>query len=101
MTGVVRMLRSAPETEILLTEGCDELCSCCPSNLGGVCASHHKVAKIDARVLELCGLNPGKPVAWSKLASLAGERILRANRLSAVCAGCQWLSLCLKTTTIG
>lgn len=97
MTALTARLRAAPETEIVLTGGCDELCAACPNVRAGVCADGEKTAAMDAAVLARCGLAAGTAAPWREAARLARERIFRTDGFISVCGGCQWFGLCAET----
>ena len=42
MTSIVSALKSHPQTEITVTQGCDDLCQRCPNNHSGTCTSLEK-----------------------------------------------------------
>lgn len=86
--------RLAPDTCVTLTDGCDIVCEACPHRIGNVCETAQKVAAIDRRVMDAAGLCFGDAVCFSELSARAGEKILCAGKLRAVCRGCQWLYIC-------
>ena len=45
--------------EVVLHEGCDDICGKCPHNKGGRCTSCDKVDRMDREVLIVCGLAYG------------------------------------------
>ncbi|MGM9520964.1 MAG: DUF1284 domain-containing protein [Oscillospiraceae bacterium] len=98
MTELVDSLRSSSPV-ISLVEGCDELCSHCPNNECGKCASLQKVDSMDRAVLALCGLCYGDSAVWPELSAAAREKILDTDGFSAVCGDCQWYKLCKNTKT--
>ena len=96
MTALVRILARTPEMPVLLTEGCDVLCACCPHNRNG-CVSLQKVSGMDNSVLALCSLSYGEILSWDQLSALARAHILSTGSFSSVCTGCQWFTLCSAT----
>lgn len=92
MGRIKRELEENPK--ILLTAGTDDICSCCPHCVAGVCRSVEKTAAYDRKVLELCGLEPGAELEWKVFERLVKERILDRGKRKAVCGDCQWDSLC-------
>lgn len=97
MTSIVSALKSHPQTEITVTQGCDDLCQRCPNNHGGTCTSLEKVAGMDAAVLQHCGLTPEETAPWHELARKARQRILDTAVFQAICSNCQWVRLCQRT----
>ena len=99
MTALVSGLSDRPQTQVTLTKGCDALCLACPHNIGGVCTSLEKVDKMDAAVLNACGLSYGISAPWELLARRAKKQIFMIGKEETVCSGCQWFSLCRETET--
>ena len=97
MTALTASLAAKPRTPVRLTRGCDDLCAACPHQAGGVCTSLEKVAEMDGGVLAACGLAYGQCLPWSEAARLARERVFETERFAAICAQCQWYSLCERT----
>lgn len=97
MKSVVSKLRNTQETEIVITQGCDELCSMCPHSIGDSCTSLEKVDRMDSSVLNNCDLTYGENVQWATLAHRARKRILETDVFYHVCSDCQWFELCKST----
>lgn len=79
---------------VTLTDGCDELCSACPNNHGGVCETETKVRAIDGRAIAAMQLHFGDTAAWSDLCARAERGILAQGLLREVCGDCEWIDLC-------
>ena len=75
MESVVSELSENPQTQITVSQGCDELCKMCPNNISGVCASLEKVSLMDSAVLGICDLAYGENVPWAKIAKKARKPI--------------------------
>ena len=71
MNSVVAKLAARPGSKVVLTQGCDDLCTACPHNRDGVCASLEKVTAMDAAVLAACGLAYAETAPWEELACKA------------------------------
>ncbi len=97
MNEVVRRLRAAPDTKVLLTEGADELCLLCPMRRDGVCLSQEKVRAMDEGVLRLLGLSCGEACDWQRLRAMTAARIFETGYNETICSRCQWKQLCRKT----
>ena len=97
MTAVAMSLAHDPDTEIMIAQGCDELCGSCPNVSGGVCTSLEKVAEMDSGVLGICGLDYGDRARWAELAHAARKRIFETEEFYNICSRCQWFGLCEKT----
>lgn len=61
-----------------LTNGCDEICKCCPNNKDGICLDESKVKRYDEAVKD----------ALKKEQPLLPERI---------CSDCKWYYICKNT----
>ncbi len=97
MDELTAALRRQPDTPVRLTEGCDGLCTACPHNAGGVCATAGKVRHMDEAVLRLCGYACGQELPWRELAGEAARRIFETPDFETVCGDCEWVGLCRET----
>jgi len=79
---------------ITLKSSTDVICRFCPHNSEGLCDSEEKVARFDAAVLRLTGLNEGVRLNWSDAAKLVRSDIIDAGRLNEVCRDCGWYGIC-------
>lgn len=79
---------------VKIVDHADEICKACPHNNGGVCSSLGKVAKYDSEVLRRCGIKSGTEMHWNDFVKLVHDNIIGAKKLSEVCGGCQWYSIC-------
>ena len=78
---------------ILLTEGSDDLCLCCPNCIEGRCSSE-KPALFDELVLQASGYEYGRlPAGWPQNADFPP---MSPELLRTCCPGCQWFSLCME-----
>ncbi len=96
-----RMLETLTKAEVrirLVTET-DEICAACPHNEQGVCTEDKRVRGFDQRVLQFCGLSSGQILLFHDFTSKVQNNILSADRLSQVCAGCQWEDICRNGTS--
>ena len=92
MTEKKMLLEKDPLVRIV--DHVDEICRVCPHNIDGVCSSLGKVAKYDSEVLERCGIKSGTELRWKEFSKLVHDNIIGAKKLSEVCGGCQWYSIC-------
>lgn len=97
MDELVAELRRQPDTPVRLTEGCDDLCLCCPNNADGVCATADKVRGMDEAVLRLCEYAYGQQLPWGELAGAASRRVFGTPDFETVCSDCEWYGLCRET----
>lgn len=82
------------DADVTLVCGCDELCTACPNNEGGICTSAAKVARLDGGVMEALNLREGETGKWSALSAKARALLADGRRFEAICADCEWYSLC-------
>ncbi len=92
MKNVIRELEA--DTGVLVTEGCDEICSQCPNRTGDGCDSGDRVLQLDRRVLESLGTDCGRELRWKDAAASVHDRILKTNVFDAICSECEWYALC-------
>ena len=78
---------------ILLTEGSDDLCECCPNCTEGQCCSE-KPALFDRLVLQASGYKYGQLLTGGL--ETAGFPLMSPELLETCCPGCQWFSLCME-----
>lgn len=91
MAETVAMLQEHPETEIVIADSCDDLCSVCPHRKGQACTSPHP-AIYDHNVLDRTGLAAGQQVTWQEFSSRTNVYTL--YHLDEMCPDCNWLELC-------
>lgn len=97
MKSIVSALAENPQTQITVTQGCDDLCKRCPNHTDGVCASLEKVTFMDSAVLGICNFAYGDTILWAEAADNARNQILKTKEFYTVCASCQWFALCRST----
>ena len=78
---------------ILLTEGSDDLCECCPNCTEGQCCSE-KPALFDRLILQASGYKYGQLLTGGL--ETAGFPLMSPELLVTCCPGCQWFSLCME-----
>jgi hypothetical protein len=92
MKAVISELKD--DTGIIVTEGCDEICSQCPNMTGGRCDSYDRVLRLDRQVLDKTGIDYGKELMWKDVVSFVNDRILNTGMFEAICSECEWYELC-------
>ncbi|MGN0470162.1 MAG: DUF1284 domain-containing protein [Acutalibacteraceae bacterium] len=75
---------------LVLTDGCDIICTDCPNNINGRCKNHAKVNTIDKNCLAGYGLDFGTEIRWNDLKKLAYDKIILPEKLPKVCKDCSW-----------
>ena len=88
--------RLAEEGRFVLASGGDEICAACPNRRGGGCVSGEKVARYDAAVSALLGLEPGRDYDAAALETRVRKEIFEKHRLGEVCGDCEWYPLCAR-----
>lgn len=91
MRAVHDKLYESPETEIVIWEGCDDLCARCPHNKNGRCDSDHPDL-FDQRVLAAAGLRYGDRMTFAAFVNRTEP--LRKEHLQEICGECEWYSFC-------
>lgn len=94
MKARTEQLAAHPETPVVLTLHCDDLCAACPHQCGGVCASQEKVAALDRAVLAVCPFPLGQPQKWCIVSEAVRRQILQTDAFPRICAACEWFALC-------
>lgn len=94
MDEICKELKENPD--IVIHKGCDDICTACPYNSEGSCASLEKVDRMDGGVLDICGLNYDDVISWNEAATLVRDKIFNAGRLNEICCDCQWLETCFR-----
>ncbi|MBP3762198.1 MAG: DUF1284 domain-containing protein [Ruminococcus sp.] len=92
MRNIINILESS-DPFVCITKNADVICSKCPHNINGVCASE-KVLHYDNAVMENCSLEINSVIKWSKLKKFA-EKIISCG-LENICADCKWFYICKK-----
>ena len=82
--------------EIILHEGCDDICSACPNNKEGRCTSLDKVDRMDREVLKVCDFSYGDRLDPEKATSYAKEKVFEKEEFARICGCCQWYETCRK-----
>lgn len=95
MGEIKEILEGNPVVEVVVST--DDICVCCPNNIGGECDKPDKVAGYDNMVLKKCDLAAGMSLPWKEFERLVRERILMAGRREEICGDCQWNGLCYFT----
>ena len=75
---------------LILTDGCDIICTNCPNNINGKCKDNAKVSLIDNNCLAEYQLEFGTEIHWNELKRLAYEKIIIPEKIPNVCTNCIW-----------
>lgn len=93
MTNVLDKLNSQ-NLKVRFVEHCDDICSCCPKNTGGMCENEEDVMQHDSKCMEEYGYKVGDEIRWKDLREKVVSKIKAENKLPSVCQGCSWGSIC-------
>lgn len=98
---VKEALQNDEELPIHVIPHLDSVCTVCPHNQGGICATEEKIRSLDNRHSRVLGLASGDVLTWGA----AKQRIKDKMTLAAfheACKGCQWkpLGICEKALKI-
>ena len=86
----------AEDPEVVIHEGCDDICTACPHKRDGVCTSIDKVDRMDSKALSACNLKYGDKRKWKNLAVLAKAKVFETDKFYEICHDCQWYDICQK-----
>ena len=81
-------------SQVILTDGCDHICTKCPNNIDGICKTEARVRAIDGRALEAMGLKYGDVIQWRELCDHARKNVIVPGKLEEVCGNCEWFNIC-------
>ena len=95
MNELVQLLKTEPDTEIVIVEGGDHLCSCCPNYDGTRCISDGKVKMMDEKTLWSCNVSYGDKDSWVDLSAKAAK--VFETGFEDICITCEWFELCRST----
>lgn len=79
---------------VVLTNGADDICACCPHNQEGICEDLDKVSRFDQNTLHLLGLSFGDRMKWEDLEYQTVSKILSKNLRVLACPNCCWSDIC-------
>lgn len=82
-----------PETELVLTDCCDDLCTVCPHRSGAVCEDALSIARRDDEVRNYFELKKGV-LTYRELLQQVGKRFSEVTRAAQVCHSCKFYELC-------
>lgn len=72
----------------------DQICSACPNNQKGNCASAEQVAEYDRQVFLRCHITEGEIMPFLDFSKLVYDNILLPGKREEICGNCQWNVLC-------
>lgn len=93
MTEIIDFLEK-DNPQIILTDKCDDICSCCPNRRGNICKDEYKVHNIDQKCLSELKLSAGDKITWTDIKSIVSKKIIECGKLHKICNKCQWYEIC-------
>ena len=97
MSAIISRLNNG-DTQIILTNAGDDICSHCPKYSNDICSDEFKSKKYDDKVLSLLGLDDyyldPHPIPYSILGHLTEKFILSKGHRKKICGDCEWSSIC-------
>jgi len=88
MTRVYETLRTAPETEIELILGPDDICAAFPADQESHC-ENGSVYRKDEEIARQIGIAVGEKRTWASLCADVAERV-RPDDIGSLCMDCRW-----------
>ncbi|HOT69643.1 MAG TPA: DUF1284 domain-containing protein [Candidatus Saccharicenans sp.] len=86
-------------SELQIISGCDDICSCCPHQVQGICqkdtGSVPEMQALDRRVLQHLNLQEGTKGKAHDFISLANTRLGSISDIENICGDCNWKEKCL------
>ena len=87
MTSIYETLRTAPNTEIEIITGPDDICRAYPADKPGHCEG--TVYDLDGKVLAQLGLAPGFRGSWRAVCSQVAGKVAPTD-IALLCTTCPW-----------
>ena len=81
---------------IVLVEGCDHICQCCPCLKEGRCTTEEKVTRYDRQIAQLCGFRIGSVTDFEAITRSVSTHLLNTPLFSTLCPDCEWRAICHK-----
>lgn len=94
---LVKELKENPQ--IVITYKTDDVCSCCPNNCEGQCASE-KVLQYDESVSSHCNLEEGLILSYNEWRNLIFNNVIGNGKIKEICKDCSWAYICLSKINI-
>jgi hypothetical protein len=97
MYGTIKLL--SDEAQVLVQEGCDDICEKCPNRNKSLCKSFDKVRGLDKAVRAVLGVSYGDLLAWKDITTKVQKEIFGGASFDGICRDCEWYGLCRDTLT--
>lgn len=90
MDRLIAHLHHHQMAQVLLTDGEDYICSCCPQRMeNGQCVSNQKVEMLDQRVIDTFHLKIGQYYDYHHLTHQL-SKLLNEDNFKKICSECEW-----------
>ena len=97
MYGTIRLLSAG--AQVLVQEGCDDICEKCLNRNKSLCKSFDKVRGLDEAVRAVLGVSYGDQLAWKDITVKVQKEIFGRSSFDNICRDCEWYGLCRDTLT--
>ena len=98
LADVIRAIDTHPDILLKIVNYCDDICSCCPHNIDGVCQrdpdSGYRILEMDMKVLEKLGLSEGETTGAGGILTRTDETLSRVSDVRNICGSCNWKNKC-------
>lgn len=103
MQRIIEEIKSAPDLEAEIISRCDEICSCCPHNSGGICkkkpCSEEESKDMDLSIMRHLDIEEGSRMKVKSIFNLVNTKLKSSSEVQVVCGCCEWKERCLWFTS--
>ncbi len=89
---ILELLRE--DHEIVVADGADDLCGCCPLLENGICVNYENTSLLDRAVEGICGFSAGDRLTAGEFFGAAREKVILVGKQKEICGDCRWSRLC-------
>jgi len=87
---IIAHLQQHQTVQILLTDGADSICSCCPNQMKNEqCSSNQKVKRLDKEVIHTFALKTGEYYNYHHITNVI-HQALNEDNFKKICSECEW-----------
>ncbi|WP_052446648.1 DUF1284 domain-containing protein [Candidatus Soleaferrea massiliensis] len=94
MERILQTLRQNPDTAVMLSAACDDICGACPNRIGGRCREEASIQKRDAKVAAFFNCGGDIQTTYRQLLDKIGPAFSKLTDVSQVCHRCEFYELC-------
>jgi len=95
MRRVIEEIKLAPGLKAEIISRCDEICSCCPHNSGGICRKSPGAKDMDLNVMRHLDIEEGSKMKVKSIFNLVNAKLKSRSEVQSVCGLCEWKERCL------